>query len=233
MCSNYTPSRRERFPAHFGVDPVPEADFEPEAYPAYMAPVIRLSRTAQGGIEKEAVSACFGMVPHWADLKLARHTYNARSETVGSKPTFRHAYRQRQFCIIPAESFYEPCYESGKAVRWRIARADGKPLGLAGIWEFRPAGKDSPALLSFSMLTINADEHPLMRRFHRPDDEKRMVVMLPEEGYDSWLQAPLEQVPSFLTPYPADLLTAEPAPRPARPRGRAAPHVRQQSPSLF
>jgi hypothetical protein len=25
------------------------------------------------------------------------------------------------------------------------------------------------------MLTINADEHPLMRHFHKPADEKRMV----------------------------------------------------------
>mgnify|MGYP003576456026 FL=1 len=233
MCSNYTPSARDQFPAHFGVDPVSEADFEPEAYPSYMAPVIRLSPDTRDGVKKEAVPACFGMVPHWADLKLARHTYNARSETVGSKPSFRHAYRRRQFCIIPAESIYEPCYESGKAVRWRIARADGKPLGLAGIWEFRPAGKGEPALLSFSMLTINADDHPLMQRFHRPEDEKRMVVVLREDDYDSWLQAPLEQVPSFLTPYPAACLAAEPAPRPARPRARNAPAPGQQSSSLF
>lgn len=218
-------------PAHFGVEPDPDFDFEPEAYPSYMAPIIRLTSV---GTDKECLPACFGMVPHWAELKLARHTYNARSETVGSKPSFRHAWRQRQFCIIPAESFYEPCYESGKAVRWRIARADGRPLGLAGIWETRPAGKDGPALVSFSMLTINADEHPLMRHFHKPDDEKRMVVVLREDDYDSWLHAPLEQVPSFLTPFPATQLMAEPAPKASRPKVRAAQAASgQHPPSLF
>jgi hypothetical protein len=37
------------------------------------------------------------------------------------------------------------------------------------------------------MLTINADDHALMRNFHKPDDEKLMVVILEEEDYDAWL----------------------------------------------
>jgi hypothetical protein len=71
----------------------------------------------------------FGMVPHWADLKLARQTYNARTETVAAKPSFRHAFKQGQFCVIPVASVYEPNYETGKAIRWEIADADGAPLG--------------------------------------------------------------------------------------------------------
>ena len=30
--------------------------------------------------------------------------------------------------------FFEPCYESGKAERWRICMADGAPFAVAGIW---------------------------------------------------------------------------------------------------
>jgi hypothetical protein len=30
------------------------------------------------------------------------------------------------------------------------------------------------------MLTINADDHPFMRQYHKPEDEKRMVVILNE-----------------------------------------------------
>ncbi len=101
----------------------------------------------------EIAPAMFGMAPHWADVKLARQTYNARTETVGSKPSFRSAWKRKQFCIIPAANFFEPNYETGKPVRWRIERADGGPVAIAGIWEYRPADQ----LLSFSMLTINAD----------------------------------------------------------------------------
>lgn len=43
---------------------------------------------------------CFGMVPTWADMKLATHTYNARSETVGGKLSFRHAWRKQQLAVI-------------------------------------------------------------------------------------------------------------------------------------
>jgi endonuclease YncB( thermonuclease family) len=50
----------------------------------------------------------FGMVPYWADTKLARQTYNARTETVATKPSFRNAFKRAQFCIVPANSFFEP-----------------------------------------------------------------------------------------------------------------------------
>ena len=33
------------------------------------------------------------------------------------------------------ESFYEPSWETGKAVRQRIKRSDGEPIAVASIWE--------------------------------------------------------------------------------------------------
>jgi putative SOS response-associated peptidase YedK len=51
------------------------------------------------------------------------------------------------------------------------------------------------------MLTINADSHPLMRNFHRPEDEKRMVVILSPDYFDEWLSAKPEQSARFLMPY--------------------------------
>lgn len=218
MCSNYTPIQPNRLHQYFGTD-FPGAEFKAEAYPGYLAPIVRLADDQSG--EKEAVAACFGMVPHWAELKLAKHTYNARTETVTQKPSFRTAVAKRQFCIVPAESFFEPNYETGKAVRWKIARGDGGPLGIAGIWDWRPnGGPDDRPLVSFSMLTINADDHPLMKRFHKPGDEKRMLVILEPEQYEPWLQAPVSKVPDFYIPYPADQLIAEPAPRPPRAKAR-------------
>jgi putative SOS response-associated peptidase YedK len=73
---------------------------------------------------------------------------------------------------LPANSFFESSYETGKAVRWEIMNAGGEPLGIAGIWEHRQDGPNGLPLLSFSMLSVNADGHPLMQRFHRPTDEK-------------------------------------------------------------
>ncbi len=229
MCSNYTPSKRASLATHFGVD-APADDWKEEAYPGYLAPIIRLADDGSG--ELECVNACFGMLPHWADLKLSRHTYNARSETAASKPSFRHAFGKRQLCIVPAESIFEPSYETGKAVRWRIRRSDDLPLALAGLWEWRPnGGPDDRPLVSFTMLTINADHHPLMQRFHRPEDEKRMVVMLEQAQYRDWLLAAADRIGDFLQPFPAAGLSAEPAPRtaaqrPARPKAAKAARPR-------
>ena len=186
-----------------------------------MMPLIRLPRADAVPGDRACVLVIFGMVPHWAEPKLARQTYNARTETVASKPSFRHAYKRRQFCIIPAARFFEPNYETGKAVRWGITQAEHDPLGIAGIWEHRKDGPNGLPLLSFSMLTINADGDPLMQRFHKPDDEKRMLVILRPEQYDEWLHCPVDDASAFFTRYPADLLVAAPAPRSSTKSGTA------------
>ena len=118
---------------------------------------------------------------------------------------------------MPAEWIYEPCWETGKAVRWRIARADGAPLAIAGLWSrWQPAGGEP--VVTFAMLTVHAGGHPLMQRFHKPDDEKRMVAVLDAADCDGWLDAPTATMASFLRALPAEALVAEPAPLPPRRR---------------
>jgi putative SOS response-associated peptidase YedK len=83
-------------------------------------------------------------------------------------------------------------------------------MGIAGLWD---AWKqiDGTWLHSYTMLTINADSHELMKSFHKPTDEKRMVVILPEAAYGDWLTATPERSQEFLRPYPADRLVASAA----------------------
>jgi putative SOS response-associated peptidase YedK len=139
----------------------------------------------------------------------ARRTYNARSETVAEKPSFRDAWRLARHCIIPAEAFYEPDWRSGKAVATRISRTDGQPMGIAGLWTGWK-GPDGEVVRSMTMLTVNAADHPLMRNYHKPDDGKRMVVILPESQYSDWLTAPADRSMEFMLQYPEDRLAALP-----------------------
>jgi putative SOS response-associated peptidase YedK len=187
MCSNYCPATGREL-AHFAVAP-PEAlaaRAGTDAFPGGSAPLIYRPDDRQ---VRACVAGTFGLLPGWAKERgFARHTYNARSETVAEKASFRNAWRRGQLCIVPALAIYEPSYESGKALWWRIARADGQPMALAGLWERKHWGDDAPSW-SFTMLTVNADNHPLMRRFHRPTDEKRTVVILEENQIDAWLMA--------------------------------------------
>jgi putative SOS response-associated peptidase YedK len=67
---------------------------------------------------------------------------------------------------------------------------------------------------SRTTLTLNADIDPLMRQFHKPTDEKRMVVLLQPHQYADWLTAPAHSSMGIMVPYPADLLNASaPPPR--------------------
>ncbi|MCU0775490.1 MAG: SOS response-associated peptidase [Ideonella sp.] len=211
MCANYHPvTAQDRLLTFFGVER-PKDVVPPETWPGYFAPFVVRARD-RVELERQAELGLFGLLPAWAkEIAFGRRTYNARSETVHEKPSFRDAWRRGQRCIVPAEAIYEPNWETGKAVRWRIARADGRPMGLAGLWSVWKAPDGRP-VLSFTMLTINADDHPLMRRFHKPADEKRMVVVLDEADYDAWLDSPVERQRDFLRQYPSEGLVAEPAP---------------------
>lgn len=215
MCSHYESVKdRQILKRHFNIDDIPD-DFKTDMWPTYMGGFVCKHEPANAednaASEREILLGSFGLIPHWAtDTKIARNTYNARSETVAEKPSFRDAWRSARRCIIPADAFYEPDWRSGKAVATRISRVDGKPMGIAGLWSTWKSPKDE-IIHSYTMLTINADSHPLMRAFHKPTDEKRMVVILPDEQYGDWLSISSEDSRGLLKVYPAELLSAEAA----------------------
>ena len=102
MCTDYTPTKHNDWlKDHFGTR-LPD-DYPEESYPGFLAPVVIQShhsgRVACG-------LARFGLIPVWAkDDKIRRYTYDARSKTVEEKPSYRNAWRKRQFCIVVATFF--------------------------------------------------------------------------------------------------------------------------------
>lgn len=159
-------------------------------------------------------AAQWGLVPHWvkseSDGKLrAPKLALARSETVSTSRAFRDAWLQGQRCIVPIMAFYADDWRSGKAMPTRIWRTDGRPMGVAGLWA-RWLGPEGQALLSFALLTINANGHGLMHRYKPPGNDTHMPVLLNEGAYDAWLDARVEKAKEFMRPYPAQSLTANP-----------------------
>ena len=217
MCSHYEPViQKQQLAKHFKVEAI-DPSLKAELWPGYIGPFIRKHEYADVGDDavpfRELMVGSFGLIPHWSkDTKIARMTYNARSETVAEKNSYRDAWRLSRRCIIPAEAIYEPNWQSGKAVNTRIVRTDGKPMGIAGIWTGWRDLESKEILRSFSMLTVNADDHEFMRNFHRPEDEKRMVVILQEEDYDAWLSASPTECRHLLGQYPAEQMTVEAKP---------------------
>lgn len=214
MCANYHPvTAQDRLLTFFGVER-PKDEVPPETWPGYFAPFI-VRRSDRVELERQAELGLFGLIPAWAkELAFGRRTYNARSETVHEKPSFRDAWRRGQRCIVPAEAIFEPCYETGKAVRWCVQQPGEVPMGVAGIYR-RWRAPDGRMLWTFAMLTVNADAHPVFRRMHRPGEEKRMIVILDPAEYDRWLQCTPEEAKTFFKAW-AGPLDAFPAPLPPR-----------------
>ncbi|WP_421955933.1 SOS response-associated peptidase [Polaromonas sp.] len=162
----------------------------------------------------ELVAGQFGLVPRWvksaSDAKLrSTKLVNARSETVTTSSNFRDAWLAGQRCIVPMVAFMEDDWRSGKAVPTRIARVDGKPMGVAGLWESWTSA-DGETIVSYTLLTVNANSHALMSRYQQPGNEKRMLAILNEGAYDAWLGARHEKAKEFMRAYPANWLHANP-----------------------
>jgi putative SOS response-associated peptidase YedK len=160
-----------------------------------------------------------------ATLGQGRRTYNARSETVADKLSSRGAWRQRQLGICLLDSFYEPNWENGRAVKWRVQRADREPMGVACLWDDWICPATGEVVTSFSMLTVNADGHPVMGRFHRPGDEKRSVVVLPANAFEPWLKGGFDASNWLRSPATQGWQAAPVAPF----RSDAGPHAAQQT----
>ena len=203
-----------------------------DVFPGRFAPIVRRPPELESGDEavpeREAVVARFGLIPFWAtDMRKVKLTYNARSETVATARPFQAAWKKAQHCIVPAEAIYEPDWRSNVHVPTRISAADGSPLAIAGLWNtwHSPAGE---RVHTFTLMTVNADSHPVMCNYHRPGEEKRMVVLLDASQYDAWLDAPAEGPMDFMQACPPERLAAT-----GEPVERAPAKAVPQTASLF
>lgn len=189
-----------------------------EAGEEVMAPVIVPAEAAPPGAPGRACLGVVGLLPHFAkDIGLARHGRHCRVETMKSTPTFRESWWAGRRCIVPAQSVSAWCYESGRPELWAIQRPGDEALALAGLWNewVSPAGE---TLLSFSLLTLNAQGHEVFGRMDAPDHDKRMPVILPAASQALWLGGALKDAERLLVRCPAAQLQAAPQAPAAKPR---------------
>jgi putative SOS response-associated peptidase YedK len=109
----------------------------PPRYNVAPTQTVFAARADQHG-HRQPVFLKWGLIPSWADdPAIGNRMINARSETVATKPAFRHAFRKRR-CLIPASGFYEwqqPKQTGDKKQPYFIHNRDGQPFAFAGLWE--------------------------------------------------------------------------------------------------
>ncbi len=176
---------------------------QPETTPRYnIAPTqnVLVIRSSSGNTAREAVPMRWGLIPSWSKSLTGPPLFNARSETVAEKPSFRTAFRRRR-CLIPADGFYEWQALTPKQKQPHyITLRSGQPFAFAGLWEAwqSPTGP----IESCTILTAN----PFMQPLH-----DRMPVILSPEEFNLWLDAELsepEQLQPMLNQYPDNEISA-------------------------
>ena len=93
--------------------------------------------TAADG-KRDLVTMRWGLIPRWwsktiKDVKMA--TFNARAETVETKPFFRDAFKSTR-CLVPLSGYYEWQNTPDGKQPWYFTARDRSPLlTAAGLWD--------------------------------------------------------------------------------------------------
>lgn len=151
----------------------------------------------------------WGLIPHWAsDARIASRTFNARAESIATMPAFRDSFRRKR-CLVPVDGFYEWRRQDGVRQPYRIFRADGRPLVLAGLWDGWKNPDTGEVRRTFTIVTTTPNE--VVAELHN-----RMPVIVPDESWGRWLDPrPAEpgELRAMLEPTDAVALEIAPASR--------------------
>ena len=113
-------------------------------------------------------------------MKLA--TFNARAETVETKPMFRSAFKGNR-CLIPVSGYYEWQDTLDGKQPWYFTARDGSPaLTIASLWDEWQDNASGETLKSCAM--IITEPNKFVAEVH-----DRMPALLDEEDYEPWQAA--------------------------------------------
>ena len=143
----------------------------------------------------ELFQMTWGLIPEW-NRDNHKLIFNARSETITERPTFRTIASNR--AIIPVEGFYEwarSIQSTGKPVKrpFFFRRADGETMLLAGLYKHQINRDTGEITDSFVILTMGANS--FMQSYH-----DRMPIIVEPDQVEGWLStAPIASQIRYLT----------------------------------
>ena len=184
------------------------------------APTSKLPVVVSTNGQRSLTLMRWGLVPSWAtDIKIGYSTFNARAESIETRPAFRGAWQAGRRCLVIADGYYE--WRDADKQPFAVALANRGPMTFAGLWDFWRA-PDGSTLKSFTILTTRANER--LAPLH-----DRMPVVLAADRWPAWLgetDATAADCKAMLKPHPGDAMSFWPV-------DRRVGNVRNDSPDLF
>lgn len=174
-------------------------DYKPRynVAPTTIVPVV----TSANG-ERTLEPMRWGLIPSWSrDEKNLYSTFNARADSVATKPAFRGAWKAGRRCLVVTDGFYE--WRKKDKQPFCIALGNKQPMLMAGLWEeWKPKGGET--IRSCTIITTEANA--VIAEMH-----DRMPVIIGAEDWAAWLgEDPLSDPAALLKPFPAARMTMWP-----------------------
>jgi len=130
----------------------------------------------------QQLNTTWGIKPTWSKKLLI----NAQSESVATKPTFKHAFANNR-CVVPCSGWYEWSSMAGTAKhKYLFGNENGAPLYMAGI--YYPRLEAPPELV-----TLTAEATEICAQYHR-----RMPFLISENAVEDWLSSPVPNLGALL-----------------------------------
>lgn len=222
MCNVYEPATEEYLHAQWSHLKEILRPYKPRIGPRDDGPFVSQNRVAVGQ---------WGMIRPGSPVRVDKtpkgrqySTNNARIEDITKRRTYSEAWKVGRCCLIPTIRYDEPYWgpfetfnSKSKNTWWRFWRADGQPFALAGLWDERTDPATGEVVPNYTMLTMNCDEHPILKFMHKPElgtdkktplprskQDKRAVIPIEESDWDRWLFGSIKDAISLIKlPAPA------------------------------
>lgn len=141
----------------------------------------------------------WGLLPFWAkSKKMAYSTFNARAESIQSKPAFRSAFPEKRMVVL-ADGFYEWAHKGKEKQPYRFRVKSSDVFAFAGLYD---TWKSPEGELITSCTIITTTPNALTEKVH-----DRMPVILGEDELKIWLDPGVSDkdlLQGLLQPYDAE-----------------------------
>ncbi len=145
----------------------------------------------------------WGLIPFWVKTEkdarqIRAKTYNARSESIFQKPSFRSSIRTQR-CLVPSTGWFDWRHEGDKKIPYFIYVKEEEIFSMAGIYADWKNPRNGQTVYTFSIITTKANE--LMSCIHNTNF--RMPVLLHKEDEEKWLYPQLTdyEISGLLQPF--------------------------------
>lgn len=144
----------------------------------------------------------WGLIPPWAkDISIAKHTFNARCETLLEKASFKEAFVRRR-CLIPATAYYEWKTANDRKIQYKFSLKYAKVFMLAGLWEY---WVDANGNEVYSAAVVTCPAGNGLESYH-----SRMPVVFDRDNAWQWMEdRPLSELKTMMQPVGAEFFDIE------------------------